>query len=276
MLADRDIQPAGLDQIQVERQSAERRHPAGCRLGFVLERQRTLCHASVTPLVMAPCFATTAYLLDSSRPTGNLIILDPDLRWVDFRNPADYGESFARLIGGLDGKASGPEPRWDGELEIPDAPAGVASAPPPVASVFRKLDSAAVVMLLIRDGENPGRIADALARRAEPRYPSGHVIPLMPSWTLAAMNPAAFYARLALDAGLDDAVDSRESFHAAAARRLRSGRWCWIVTGFENAPEAEAQYLARAIVEWTDANGEFRIILCGGERLHDLRDANGF
>jgi hypothetical protein len=31
-------------------------------------------------LVMAPCFATTAYLLDSSRPTGNLIILDPDLR----------------------------------------------------------------------------------------------------------------------------------------------------------------------------------------------------
>src|SRR4051812_21584907 len=80
MLADRDIQPAGLDQIQVERQSAERRHPAGCRLGFVLERQRTLCHASVTPLVMAPCFATTAYLLDSSRPTGNLIILDPDLR----------------------------------------------------------------------------------------------------------------------------------------------------------------------------------------------------
>src|SRR4051812_14419951 len=80
MLADRDIQPAGLDQIQVERQSAERRHPAGCRLGFVLERQRTLCHASVTPLVMAPCFATTAYLLDSSRPMGNLIILDPHLR----------------------------------------------------------------------------------------------------------------------------------------------------------------------------------------------------
>jgi len=80
MLADRDIQPAGLDQIQVDRQSTERRHPAGCRLGFVLERQRTLCHASVTPLVMAPCFATTAYLLDSSRPTGNLIILDPDLR----------------------------------------------------------------------------------------------------------------------------------------------------------------------------------------------------
>jgi hypothetical protein len=30
--------------------------------------------------VIAPCFATTAYLLDSSRPTGNLIILDPDLR----------------------------------------------------------------------------------------------------------------------------------------------------------------------------------------------------
>ena len=29
---------------------------------------------------MTPCFATTAYLLDSSRPTGNLIILDPDLR----------------------------------------------------------------------------------------------------------------------------------------------------------------------------------------------------
>jgi hypothetical protein len=29
---------------------------------------------------MAPCFTTTAYLLDSSRPTGNLIILDPDLR----------------------------------------------------------------------------------------------------------------------------------------------------------------------------------------------------
>jgi hypothetical protein len=65
MLLDRDIQPAGLDQIQVDRQSAERRHPAGGRLGFVLERQRTLCHASVTPLVMAPCFATTAYLLGS-------------------------------------------------------------------------------------------------------------------------------------------------------------------------------------------------------------------
>jgi hypothetical protein len=80
MLSDCDIQPAGLDQIQVDRQSAERRHPAGGRLGFVLERQRTLCHASVTPLVMVPCFATTAYLLDSSRPTGNLIILDPDLR----------------------------------------------------------------------------------------------------------------------------------------------------------------------------------------------------
>jgi hypothetical protein len=30
--------------------------------------------------VMAPRFATTAYLLDSSRPTGKLIILDPDLR----------------------------------------------------------------------------------------------------------------------------------------------------------------------------------------------------
>jgi hypothetical protein len=29
---------------------------------------------------MASCFAVTAYLLDSSRPTGNLIILDPDLR----------------------------------------------------------------------------------------------------------------------------------------------------------------------------------------------------
>jgi hypothetical protein len=198
-----------------------------------------------------------------------------ELQWVDFRNPADYRAAFARLIGGLNGEAPGPEPRWDGELEIPDAPTGVASAPPPVATVFRKLDSTAVVMLLIRDGENPGRIADALARRAEPRYPSGHVIPLMPSWTLAAMNPAAFYARLALDAGLDDTIDSRESFHAAAARRLRSGRWCWIVTGFENAPEADAQYFARAIVEWTDANGEFRIILCGGERLHDLRDANG-
>jgi hypothetical protein len=34
-------------------------------------------------LVMAPCFTTTAYLLDSSRPTGNLIILDPDLRRHD-------------------------------------------------------------------------------------------------------------------------------------------------------------------------------------------------
>src|SRR4051812_29866614 len=92
MLADRDIQPAGLDQVQVDRQAAERRHPAGCRLGFVLERQRTLCHASVTPLVMALCFATTAYLLDSSRPTGNLIILDPDLRKSDRTDQTASGQ----------------------------------------------------------------------------------------------------------------------------------------------------------------------------------------
>jgi hypothetical protein len=80
---------------------------------------------------MAPCFKTTAYLLDSSRPAGKLIILDPDLRahlgfWGDDGLSRDQGgdegseKSFSASAGVVDELE---EAETEGQLLLRDAAA---------------------------------------------------------------------------------------------------------------------------------------------------------
>src|SRR5690625_3175275 len=52
-------QPARLDQIQIKRQTPQRRHPARRQLCFVLERKKSLCHPQITPLVLGHCPQTS-------------------------------------------------------------------------------------------------------------------------------------------------------------------------------------------------------------------------
>jgi len=52
MAAHRIGEPRDLDQVQVDPEPRQRGQPLVRSLGFVVERQRSLCHSSFTPLVM--------------------------------------------------------------------------------------------------------------------------------------------------------------------------------------------------------------------------------
>ena len=72
MTADRRRQSARPDQIQVQRKTPQRRHPALRSFRFVLERKHSLCHAQITPLVLVESLQTqpNSRILQGQRRTS--------------------------------------------------------------------------------------------------------------------------------------------------------------------------------------------------------------
>jgi hypothetical protein len=224
-----------------------------------------------------PSFAIIPLLVHDAPATLPFI---ENLQRVDFRPGVPYRAAFARLLCGLDGTAPGADPRYDGELSEPAGPAtepaaAVAAVASPTEAVLRKLDQSRLVMLLTRDGRNPGRIAGELVEAARQSYPAGNVRHVTPLCLGTGDDLAPYYRSLAVQAGLGDGIDSAGAFGVVLQRLRRDGRWLLVVSAFEHGAAAAQDTLARTLRTQTETNPGFSVVLCGSEKLHKLKYDNG-
>ena len=199
------------------------------------------------------------------------------LHWVDFRTPVPYREAFARLLAGLDRQPPGSAPYYDGPVVEPAeaACAPIPRATNPVQRVLNRLDGSQTVVLLTREGQFPNRGAQALTEAAFQRLPSDRIRTIALPWSAPGESLAAYYHDLARQAGLGDGIDSAAAFVAAWRQRMGSGRWLWIISGFEHGPAEPCTILTREIRRRTGGNPDAAFILCGGEKLHHLVYSDG-
>jgi hypothetical protein len=202
---------------------------------------------------------------------------------VAFRGSADavYRRSFYELLCRLEGREPKPTTRDDGDLEIPESPRTPAQAPDGseqrlVDAIFAALPRSGVVMLLAQaDRARPGVIA-AILERARAGHGTAATFDLMPPWS-DETAPDRFFARLARHCGMDESVANAGDWEDALDRRLSRGEQLFIlVRGFENGSETGRAKLGGILRSLSERYpGDLQVVLCGGERLAELKYARG-
>jgi len=197
---------------------------------------------------------------------------------IDFRSPVPYRAAFQRLLNGLAGTPPGPNPWYDGLLTEPPP---INAATPPVQveickGILNRLEGGPLVAVLARDGVVPGRIAATLTAAAAEHYPPGAIRTLALPWLPAGEDPAPVYSQLGAEAGLGEGISSAGLFGEAFARQRRQqSRQLWLLIGFESLREDLQLWLANFVRRNAETYPQdFRVVLVGGEKLHELIYSN--
>lgn len=200
--------------------------------------------------------------------------------WVDFRDAERYRRSFHELLCGLQGRAPG-DGVFEGSLQMPKAPAQ-ASLDAGVEQVFDDLFEEfyqnPIQMLLAQDGMASGPVAGPLLARARLRFGSDNVhhvsLPVEEGG-----DTAAYFSWLGRKLGLDAPVNSIVELEQGLSERLHTNTPLFLLlSGFESTPRAVQRGLASVVRGLVDGNGlrsRLLVLFQGGERLADLRFAEG-
>lgn len=202
------------------------------------------------------------------------------IQWVDFRDPAKHLQAFARLLAGLEGRPPGPNPSYDARLWTPLPEPGqrpVAAAERHVIKhAFSQLLSEQAVVILAQEGLGSPALAAEIRKHAVERFGDNAVHQLSPSYVTAEDGLAPYFESLLSQLNLPTRDASPLNFDRRLARRLESGEpMCLLFTGIEHSPPLALKSLCGVLRSLNDRYGQPRILMCGGERLCEMRYANG-
>ncbi len=215
-----------------------------------------------------------------------------DVYWVDFRDPSEatYRRALYQLIARLEGQVPLPDAtiEVDGELAVPtqretvEEPrpeaenVAVGAEDPLVAEVFGRLAYSPILLLLAQAGWGQSHMVESLKSGARARY-GANVLHITPAYGPEA-DLGVHFARLGRQCGFEEETNSPVDWEEALERHLRQGaRTFLMVTGFENSSEALRKTLTGILLNLVERYGSsFQVILCGGERLAELKYAPDF
>ncbi len=202
-------------------------------------------------------------------------------QWVDFRasGEAAYRTAFARLLCGLENRAPGPNPSYTGNLTIPvidEMPTSDACVGEVVEDTFSKLFNANTVIILSQDGWHLSAVTKEVRDRAKERFGDENVGLAVLSHTSTDDSEADYFFELADQLNIETEVTSASAFRRSLGSRVRKlGKYCLILSGVENSQKDMLNLLASVLRVLSDRNDEFKVIICGGEKLCDLKYAAG-
>lgn len=202
-------------------------------------------------------------------------------QWVDFRHQGEaaYRSAFARLLCGLENRAPGANPSYNGNLTIPETdemPTAKACVGEVVEDTFSKLFNANAVIILSQDGWHSSAVTKEVRDRAKERFGDDKVGLAVLSHTSTDNSEADYFFELADQLNLDAEVTSASAFRRSLSSRIRKfGQYCLILSGVENSTQEMLNLLASVLRVLSDRNDEFKVIICGGEKLCDLKYADG-
>ena len=205
------------------------------------------------------------------------------IHFVDFRQPIEYREAFARLIAGLQGQPPGPRPYYDGQLEIP-AGADLALVGDKLSSsdedhqASRSASSFLVgnsfVMVLSARRSGVGDLVRHLSDVMSNEIGIGNVHRVHLPFAAGSESHEQFDSELCRQFCGD--IDTAVTFEQALRKRLTEMDKVWlIVDGVEHAHAEHRSTICkqlRAIADETDA---LRALFVGGQRLHELKFSEG-
>lgn len=200
------------------------------------------------------------------------------LMWVDFREPHDYRRAFHRLLCALARREPGAD-RFEGALELPGADTHTpleVDAPDFFAQIIRELDDTSIQLLLAQEGRAGGPVIQTLLDYARQYYGADNVLHLAPLLDPQADINAYFWA-LAQQCGFAiSAQDAAGGFQIALHECLTRRSLFLLISGFESSADEGRARLASMLRSLHDVFPRtLKVVLCGGERLVDLRYANG-
>jgi len=146
-----------------------------------------------------------------------------------------------------------------------------------VKNIFLELPRYHVMLLLTQAdwGEQPyDNISKTLLAYAKNKYGENHILHIKPLANLEASTDN-YFLRLGKQCQFNDVSDA-DSFENALETRLdRKTPLFLLVSRFELGADAPREQLARIIRSATTTAPHFHVILCGGEKLADLKYQNG-
>jgi TIR domain/Putative serine esterase (DUF676) len=202
------------------------------------------------------------------------------IQWVDFRDSTKHLESFARLLAGLEARAPGPNPSYDTRLWTPLPAVAVrpiaAAGQATIEQACSKLFNSPAVVILAQEGLGSSAISREIKRRAAEKFGEKATVQLTPSYVTPEDGPGPYFESLLAQIGLPSEAASPLTFQRRLAQRLDKGDpMCLLFTGIEQSPREALEKLCGALRALNEQYAHLRVLMCGGERLCEMRYAKG-
>jgi hypothetical protein len=151
-----------------------------------------------------------------------------------------------------------------------------ASGPQSIEHVFAKLFNTPAVVLLAQEGLGSVAISKEIKRRAAERFGVNAVFQVTPSYVTPQDGVGPYFESLLAQLRLATDTASPAVFNARLAAALGSGEpMCLLFTGIEHSPRVALEMLCGVLRALNERFGQFRVVLCGSERLCEMRYAKG-
>src|SRR5262249_8298555 len=142
-------------------------------------------------------------------------------------------------------------------------------------AIFRLLNAQAVV-ILAQAGLGSSAVVGEIRKQTGERFGNQAGYQLSTSYDTPHDGMAPYFESLLAQMNLPTRDASPLNFQFRLARRLRSREpMCLLFTGIEHSPPAALESLCGVLRSLNDQYGQLRILMCGGERLCEMRYANG-
>jgi hypothetical protein len=202
------------------------------------------------------------------------------IQWVDFRDSTKHLESFARLLAGIEGRPPGPNPSYDARLWTPLPLVAVrpiaAAGKETIEQACSKLFNSPAVVILAQEGLGSSAITREIKRRAAEKFGKKAIVQLTPSYVTPEDGLSPYFESLLAQMGLRTENASPLTFQRRLAERLDKGESiCLLFTGIEQSPREALERLCGALRALNEQYAQLRVLMCGGERLCEMRYARG-
>jgi len=199
-----------------------------------------------------------------------------NILWIDFRHPNTYREAFYRLICAIENRAPGAEIELEGELIMPPE-LGEKTAQPPnqgeiafVEDLFELFYTRQAVLLFAQADRGQSAMKSYLLKQAEEQFGKDNVLYLVPPYSPHA-DTEDYFSALGKQCDFSESITSAVALMNAFEEKLVGGKRLFIlVSGFENSGENGQVELAGVFRGLNERYDNFRILICGGEKLSDL------
>lgn len=148
-----------------------------------------------------------------------------------------------------------------------------------IAQAFSRLHNAPAVVILAQDHEGLGSAAVVreIGKHAVEHFRENRAVHLLsPIYVSGEDGIAPYFASLLEQLDLSTTDASSLNFQLRLSQRLKGGeQMCLVFTGIERGPPDTLKSLCGSLRALNEQHAELRILMCGGERLCDMRYANG-
>lgn len=203
-----------------------------------------------------------------------------NVQCVDFRNTSQYREAFFRLLCGIEGRTPGSRIEVCTRLEIPELEANGAATgwvhPAFLGELLETLSQSPIVLLLSQANVSTGHWIRPFLQRVQERFRFYTIYYVAPSYS-SGIDTSEYFRLLGKQCGFSNEMAGAFDFETAFLDQLTKGEYIFLfIRGFEHGSEASRRELAGVLRNLYELFPyTFRVVICGGEKLADLKYAQG-